>query len=52
MAAAVAGCAATKLILPISQENVAVIGVSRDPLPHLVDTLVTDHLEPLIRAHL
>ncbi|MGD8703502.1 MAG: DUF3842 family protein [Desulfosarcina sp.] len=51
MAAAVAGCAATKLILPISQENVAVIGVSCDPLPHLVDTLVTDHLEPLIRAH-
>ncbi|BBO71279.1 hypothetical protein DSCA_52090 [Desulfosarcina alkanivorans] len=51
MAEAVCGCGAVKLILPISQENVDVIGVSRDPLPHLVDTLVIDHLTPLIRAH-
>jgi hypothetical protein len=48
MAEAVSGCAATKLILPISQENVDLIGVSGDPLPHLVDTLVIDHLKPLL----
>lgn len=48
MAAAVSGCAATKLILPISQENVDVIGVSDDPLPHLVDALVSNHLKPLV----
>ena len=48
MAAAVCGCSATKLVLPISQENVDVIGVSQDPLPHLVDTLVMDHLKPLV----
>lgn len=48
MAEAVSGCLATKLILPISQENVDVIGVSNDPLPHLVETLVIDHLKPLI----
>jgi hypothetical protein len=41
-------CTAVKLILPISQENVAVIGVSDDPLPHLVETLIADHLEPLL----
>ena len=52
MAEAVSGCAAIKLILPISQENVTVIGVSDDPLPHLVDTLVIDHLKPLLGAHL
>lgn len=51
MAEAVTACAAAKLILPISQENVAVIGVSDDPLPHLVDTLVVDHLKPLLDAH-
>ena len=51
MAEAVTACAAAKLILPISQENVAVIGASDDPLPHLVDTLVVDHLKPLIGAH-
>ncbi|MCB2149111.1 MAG: DUF3842 family protein [Deltaproteobacteria bacterium] len=50
MAEAVSGCAATKLILPISQENVDLIGVSEDPLPHLVETLVIDHLKPLIHA--
>ena len=49
MAEAVSGCAATKLILPLSQENVHVIGVSDDPLPHLVEILVIDHLKPLIR---
>jgi hypothetical protein len=48
MAEAVASCAAVKLILPISQENVDVIGASSDPLPHLVDTLIIDHLNPLI----
>lgn len=48
MAEAVAGCAAAKLILPISQENIAVIGASDEPLPHLVESLVTDHLSGLI----
>ncbi len=48
MAEAVSGCAATKLILPISQENVDLIGVSEDPLPHMVETLVIDHLNPLL----
>ena len=48
MADAVSGCAATKLILPISQENVDLIGVSDEPLPHMVETLVIDHLKPLL----
>jgi hypothetical protein len=51
MAEVVSGCAATKLILPISQENVVVIGATDEPLPHMVETLVIDHLDPLIRAN-
>ena len=51
MAEAVSDCAATKLILPISQENVVVIGATEEPLPHMVETLVIDLLDPLIRAH-
>ena len=51
MAEAVSGCSAVKLILPISQENVDLIGVSQDPLPHLVECLVVDHLKPLIEAN-
>ena len=48
MAEAVSASAATKLMLPISQENVDLIGVSDDPLPHMVETLVLDHLKPLL----
>lgn len=48
MAEAVSGCRAVKLILPLSQENVSVVGVSDDPLPHLVETLVLTYLKPLV----
>ncbi len=40
MAAAVASCRARKLLLPLSQENLEVITVTREPLPHLVEELV------------
>jgi hypothetical protein len=50
MAEAVSGCTATKLILPVFQENVEIIGVSAEPLPHLVETLVVAHLKPLMNA--
>ncbi|BBO82644.1 DUF3842 family protein [Desulfosarcina ovata] len=48
MAAAVSGSAARKLILPLSQENVAVVGVSDEPLPHLVERLILDYLKPIV----
>jgi hypothetical protein len=40
MAAAVAASPAPKLLLPLTQENVTVIGSSIGPLPHLVAELV------------
>jgi len=45
MAAAVASSRAPKLLLPLTQDNVTVVGVSADPLPHLVDELVTVHIK-------
>lgn len=45
IAAAVAESRAPKLLLPLTQENVCVVGVSDDPLPHLVDQLVQIHLK-------
>jgi Domain of unknown function (DUF3842) len=48
MATAVAACRAPKLLLPLTQENVSVVGVSADPLPHLVDELIQVHLKKLI----
>lgn len=50
MAAAVASCRAPKLLLPLTQENVEVIGVSAEPLPHLVDHLIENRLRPMIQG--
>lgn len=44
MAEAVAASPARKLLLPLSQENVEVVGMPRIPLPRLVETLVEEHL--------
>jgi alanine dehydrogenase len=44
MAAAVASSQAPKLLLPLTQENVVIVGASTNPLPHLVDELVKDEL--------
>ena len=40
MAAAVSSSKAKKILIPLTQENITVVGVSRDPLPHLVVRLV------------
>lgn len=48
IAAAVASSPARKLLIPISQENVVIIGALSVPLPHLVDALIDEHLAPLV----
>jgi len=40
MAEAVAGCSAEKFLIPLSQENVEIIGLPQEPLPHLLDALI------------
>ena len=40
MAEAITSANAPKILLPLSQENVILVGASREPLPHLVDELV------------
>lgn len=45
VAEAVALSPARKLLIPLSQENIDVVGVLSAPLPHLIDTLITDHLD-------
>ena len=52
MAIAVARSPAVKLILPLTQEAVEVIGVSPEPLPHLVEHLVEKRLRPLVESSL
>jgi hypothetical protein len=48
VAEAVASSPAPKLLLPLSQENVCVVGSSELPLPKLVDALIENHLRRLI----
>jgi len=50
MAAAVAGSSAYKFLLPLSQENVQIIGISSLPLPHLIEELIETHLNHLIES--
>jgi len=47
MAEAVAGSPAQKLLIPLSQENVEIVGASSIPLPHLIEALITENLENL-----
>ncbi|MFZ0612010.1 MAG: DUF3842 family protein [Desulfobacterales bacterium] len=44
IAEAVAGSPAAKFLLPLTQENVTIVGVARLPLPHLIDELISMHL--------
>lgn len=48
MAQAIGSSSATKLLLPLTSEPVTVVGVVPDPLPHLVDKLVGEHLSGLL----
>ena len=44
IAEAVASCPAVKYLLPLSQENIQIVGVTTAPLPHLIDALIKDYL--------
>lgn len=47
MAEAVAGSSAKKILIPLSQEKVDIVGVAQVPLPHLIDALVGQNLRHL-----
>lgn len=44
MVQAIGAARAPKLLLPLTQESVSVVGTPREPLPHLVDRLVSEYL--------
>jgi hypothetical protein len=48
IAIAVGSSPAHKLLLPLTQEPISIIGVVKEPLPHLVDLLVNEHLKHFI----
>lgn len=44
MVQAIGTAKATKLLLPLTQEPLVIVGTVREPLPHLVEKLVREHL--------
>jgi hypothetical protein len=51
MAEAVAASQARKFLIPISQENVEIVGLTPTPLPPLIETLIEKHLKEFIQKH-
>ncbi len=45
MAEAVANSPAKKLLIPLTQENIEIIGLSPTPLPHLIEILLQENLK-------
>jgi len=50
-ARAVTASPAAKFLLPLTQENVEVVGVQSEPLPHQVDDLIENKLKPWVNSH-
>jgi len=40
MAAAVSSSRAKKILIPLTQEKIKIVGVSDEPLPHLVNQVI------------
>jgi hypothetical protein len=48
IAEAVASSPIAKILLPVSQENVFIVGISREPLPHLVQMIVNEKIKEVL----
>ena len=48
MVRAIGESKAAKLLLPLTQEPIAIVGTIREPLPHMVDRLVSEHLSKYV----
>lgn len=52
IAEAVAASPATKFLIPLSQENVKIIGIAEQPLPHLIEELIDSRLNQIIQKNI
>lgn len=49
MAEAVTSASALKILLPLNQENVVIVGFHREPLPHLIKYLIEIELKEVFK---
>lgn len=47
IAAAIASSTAKKILIPLSQENIEIVGASSVPLPRLIDTMLEENLKTI-----
>jgi hypothetical protein len=48
MAEAVMSCSAPKILLPLTQESVVLVGLVSEPLPHLVERVVNEKIQEVL----
>jgi hypothetical protein len=49
MAEAITSSHAPKVLIPLHQESIFLVGVSREPLPHLVETLLDQYAKEILK---
>jgi NAD(P)-dependent dehydrogenase (short-subunit alcohol dehydrogenase family) len=49
IAAAVADSPAKKILIPLTQENIEIVGISSVPLPHIIEDLIEVNLKQLLQ---
>lgn len=50
IAEAITSCPAPKILIPLSQERIDIVGIIREPLPHLVERVVNERLPEIMKA--
>ena len=48
MAEAITSSSATKILMPLTQENVILVGVPAEPLPHLIKTIIEEKIKEFL----
>jgi hypothetical protein len=48
MAKAIMSSLAPKVFIPLHQEKVSIVGASKEPLPHLVEAIITDYVKEVL----
>lgn len=49
MAEAISSSAAVKILIPLHHENMVLVGSSREPLPHLIETMINEQIKEVLR---
>lgn len=48
MAEAITSSSATKILMPLTQENVILVGMLAEPLPHLIKTIIEEKIKEFL----